>query len=326
MGGSRWNDLLLIAVFSGPNATIGNTPPLVTGRIGASGGGHDALRPQRLSAPVTVYVEQFSAHPFESDAAALYGSPDGWIDANGDFTDQFVPGGKPVYKIELRPEDGPYFLPYVGRQADGSPWVDATTHPGAPYGQTRQTFYANAQPLYEHIDRFGIGDDGFSNLLSSLASFDFVCAAPSAGPMSTPSGTTADTEVAEVPGEDFFAYYPYHLQTRPTMTRLAKVTNLVQETFAGGEYLGGQWLESSTTIEETLYWLGLLIDCRVPIVGHSAQRAYLSLGADGGRNIVDGVRYIISRIWQASDGADSLGAVLVADELAYSAREVLPAG
>ena len=39
----------------------------------------DALRPQRLAAPVTVYVEQFSAHPLERDAAELYGPPDGYI-------------------------------------------------------------------------------------------------------------------------------------------------------------------------------------------------------------------------------------------------------
>src|SRR5215813_3697482 len=34
---------------------------------------YDALRPQRLAAPVKVYVEQFSAHPLESDKDALAG-------------------------------------------------------------------------------------------------------------------------------------------------------------------------------------------------------------------------------------------------------------
>jgi hypothetical protein len=43
----------------------------------------DVLRPQRLAAPVTVYVEQFSAHPLEADAAELYGPPDGYIDSAG---------------------------------------------------------------------------------------------------------------------------------------------------------------------------------------------------------------------------------------------------
>ena len=74
-----------IAVFSGPTATIQNSQPLVTSnkaraqyglppRVGPDGRplARDALRPQRLAAPVTVYVEQFSAHPLERDAADLY--------------------------------------------------------------------------------------------------------------------------------------------------------------------------------------------------------------------------------------------------------------
>ena len=38
-----------------------------------------ALRAQRLARPVTVYIEQFSAHPLESDMAELYGPPDGYL-------------------------------------------------------------------------------------------------------------------------------------------------------------------------------------------------------------------------------------------------------
>ena len=65
-----------IAVFSGPTATIQNSEPLVTSnkarqkyglplRINADGSPQrfDVLRAQRLAAPVTVYIEQFSAHP-----------------------------------------------------------------------------------------------------------------------------------------------------------------------------------------------------------------------------------------------------------------------
>ena len=83
-----------IAHLAGPNATIQNTPPLVTSNKarakhnlplltdpdGASAR-FDVLRPQRLAAPVTVYVEQFSAHPLEADAAELYGAPDGYVDS-----------------------------------------------------------------------------------------------------------------------------------------------------------------------------------------------------------------------------------------------------
>src|SRR5215471_13165960 len=85
-----------IAHLAGPNATIQNTPPLVTSNKARAKQGlplvtnpdgsaarFDVLRPQRLAAPVTVYVEQFSAHPLEADAAELYGPPDGYIDSAG---------------------------------------------------------------------------------------------------------------------------------------------------------------------------------------------------------------------------------------------------
>ena len=107
---------LRIAHLAGPTATIQNTPPLVTSnkaraRAGlppraAAGGGtlaQDALRAQRLATPATVWVEQFSAHPLEADAADLYGPPDGWMDGQGKVQDAPGPGLKPVYRIELDP-------------------------------------------------------------------------------------------------------------------------------------------------------------------------------------------------------------------------------
>jgi hypothetical protein len=85
-----------IAHLARPNATIQNTPPLVTSNKArakhnlappinpdANPAQFDVLRVQRLPAPVTVYVEQFSAHPLEADAAELYGPPDGYIDTAG---------------------------------------------------------------------------------------------------------------------------------------------------------------------------------------------------------------------------------------------------
>ena len=85
-----------IAHFAGPNATILNSPPLVTSNKARQKYGlplvtnpdgtparFDVLRPQRLAAPATVYVEQFSAHPLEADVAELYGPPDGFIDSAG---------------------------------------------------------------------------------------------------------------------------------------------------------------------------------------------------------------------------------------------------
>src|ERR1700755_2976893 len=125
-----------IAHLAGPNATIQNSPPLVTSnkarrkyglppRKNADGSDprFDALRAQRLAAPATVYVEQFSAHPLEGDAAELYAPPDGYVGKDGTFSKTRVsPDDKPVYEVALNPDDGLYPLPYMAIQADGNPW------------------------------------------------------------------------------------------------------------------------------------------------------------------------------------------------------------
>src|SRR4029434_8445286 len=87
-----------IAVFSGATATIANSAPLVTSNKAREHYGlplrshpdgtpmrWDVVRPQRLARPVTVYIEQFSAHPLERDAAALYATPAGYLDGQGVF-------------------------------------------------------------------------------------------------------------------------------------------------------------------------------------------------------------------------------------------------
>src|SRR6202000_3348117 len=132
-----------IVHLAGPTATIQNTPPLVTSNkarkrkqlplfagAGEERPGFDALRPPRLAAPARVYVEQFSAHPLEADAAGLYGPPDGYIGGDGVFSpERKSESEKPVYEIELLPEDGLYPLPYMAVQQDGSPWEEETVAP-----------------------------------------------------------------------------------------------------------------------------------------------------------------------------------------------------
>ncbi|CAM3035488.1 asparaginase domain-containing protein [Dermacoccus profundi] len=307
-----------IAVFAGPTATILNTPDLVTSNKARTRHGlpvgperFDMLRPQRLARPVTVYVEAFSAHPLEADASDLYAPPDGWLDSDGGFHDERPSGPAiPVFAIELLPEDGLYPLPYMARQLDGSAWEEAGADPVA----SRQTFLPDARRLYEEIERLGVSDLGVPVELTSRADFEFFRAAPSGG-----YTTGADGERA---GRDFFSYYPYHLQSEPGLNHLAHVTNRVQGVLDTGSFSGVQWLEGSPTIEETLYWLGLLIDTHVPIVGHTAQRRHGSTSADGDRNIVDGVKYIASEIALGNDGDDQVGAVVIVDELAYTARDV----
>src|SRR5271156_5251241 len=157
-----------IAHLAGPTATIQNTPPLVTSNkarvrkglapLSASDGSalaFDPLRAQRLAAPVKVYVEQFSAHPLEADAAELYGPPDGYLDGKGVFAaTRKSETDKPVYEIELKPEDGLYPLPYMAMQRDGSAWEEETTAPGAT--TTRQGFFPDGSRSFEEIDRLSI--------------------------------------------------------------------------------------------------------------------------------------------------------------------------
>lgn len=69
-----------IAVFSGPNSTIANSPTLVTSgkarlKDGPERDGrYDHLVPQALYEPVTVQIRKYTAHPLEEDAKALYNS------------------------------------------------------------------------------------------------------------------------------------------------------------------------------------------------------------------------------------------------------------
>ena len=310
-----------IAVFAGPTATILNTPDLVTSSKARKKHGlserldrFDGLRSQRLAARATVFIEAFTAHPLESDATHLYCAPDGWLDNAGTFhADR--PGGVdavPVFVAELLPEDGLYLLPYMARQADGSAWEETGTNTLASPDASRQTFYPDARRLYEEIERFGLSDIGKAVQLSAIADFDFFRAAPS-------GGYTIDSERL---GQDFFGYYPYHLQSEPSLAHLAEITNHVQKILDSRDYDGMQWLEGSPTVDETLYWFGLLLDTTVPVVGHCGQRRHQSLSADGARNVVDGVKYIAARTALNGEGVDRVGACLIVDELVYAARDV----
>src|SRR4029079_9148822 len=170
-----------IAHLSGPTATIQNTPPLVTSNKARARKGlpllkdvdgaplrYDALRLQRLAAPAKIYVEQFSAHPLESDASELYGPPDGYIGSDGTFRkERRSDSDKPVYEIELKPEDGLYPLPYMAVQADGKAWEEECTTPDALTG--RQGFFPDGSRSFEEIDRLSIGTASKAGLLFFIA-------------------------------------------------------------------------------------------------------------------------------------------------------------
>ncbi len=290
-----------IVVFSGANTTIANSPPLVTSNKGRLPGERlipgrfDHLVPQLLYEPATVKIRKFSAHPLEEDSAEAYHD-----------------NGKDYYEATLLPEDGPYLLPYMARRKDG-------TKSGTPFEASdltnsdlnfggRQTFYPDGSRIFSEIDRTisGRSVDGEGSILDRKANFDFVRVLPSGG----------YTKKGEVSGVDYFPYRPEALRKAARTGDLAKVANVVQREFDTGKYAGGIWLDGSPQLEETIYWLSLLIDTELPIVGTVSQRTHGMLANDGDRNIVDAVNYI------ASGKGGSLGAVAVVDQCVISAREV----
>jgi hypothetical protein len=331
-----------IAHLAGPTATIQNTPPLVTSNKARARHGlpllndvdgaplkHDALRAQRLAAPAKVYVEQFSAHPLEADTAELYAPPDGFIGADGAFRkERRSPDDKPVYEIELRPEDGLYPLPYMARQADGSAWEEECTTPGGTI--YRQGFFPDGSRSFEEVDRLSIGVEGSASLLSSIAAIDFYRGVPPAGfTKGLPAHLRQDKGEGDIPpevrGTHYFGYKPYHLGVGPPRQALAKATNDMQALASRGDYDGVIWTQGSPQVEESAYWFNLLIDTHRPICCNAAQRPQGQISADGPANIVDSARYIRSRIWADEQGKNRCGVVVIQEQQLFAAREVTKA-
>ena len=320
-----------IAVFSGPTATIQNNTPLITSNKARQQYGLplrkdpwgqvfvDQLRYQRLAAPVTVYIEMFSAHPLESDVKELYASPDGYVNAKGEFSKQKrSETDKPVFAVTLMPGDGLYPLPYMARQTNGQPWEGVATQPGAPFSQSRQTFVPDASRIFEEIERNG-------GQVHARANYDFYRAVPAGGyTKGLPASRRTDVGEGDIPpeklGRDFFSYGPYNASQ--TRSNLARAVNVVQKALASGKYAGALWLEGSPTVEDTSYWLSLLVDTPLPIAANSAHRNRGVISPDGDGNILQSIDYILSHVWAGEDGRNRLGAVMVQDEVIYSAREV----
>ena len=330
-----------IAHLAGSTATIQNTPPLVTSNKARLKYGlpprknpdgsipvFDGLRAQRLAAPATVYVEQFSAHPLEADASELYAPPDGYIGKAGAFSKtRQSPDDKPVYEVALSPEDGLYPLPYMAIQADGNPWDEECASPGAPIEKARQGFFPDGSRSFEEIDRFSIGVDGMASAISQLATVDFYRGAPPSGyTKGLPAHLRTDKGEGDIPpevrGVDFYPYKPYHLAFAPQRPMLAKVTNDMQALMSSGQYDGVIWTQGSPQVEETAYWFNLLIDTTRPICGNAAQRPQGQVSADGPANIIDSVRFISSRVWADEQGCNRCGTVVIQEQQFFAAREV----
>ena len=211
----------------------------------------------------------------------------------------------------MRPEDGPYLLPYVARRENGSPqgtpFEEGDLENAALEYGGRQFFYPDASRIFADIDRTISGRDehGVASILDRKADYDFIRALPPGG----------YTQQGETSGVDYFPYKPYPISNRPRHSDLARVTNTVQSTLDSGDYVGGIWLEGSPTVEETIYWLNLLIETDLPLAGIASQRPHGQLANDGDRNIVDAVDFVLS------GQGGGVGAVGVQDERIYAARE-----
>jgi L-asparaginase len=331
-----------VAHLAGPTATIQNSPPLVTSNKArikyglpprrnrdGSEAQFDALRAQRLAAPATVYVECFSAHPLEADAAELYGPPDGYLDVNGIFRRERTSStDKAVFEIEIHPEDGVYPLPYMARKADGAAWEGECTEPGAPASQARQSFYPDGARSFEEIDRLSVGAEGVANLISSFADIDFYRVLPPAGyTKGLPASLRTDEGEGDIPPEtrskDFFAYRPYHLGEAPPRPALARLTNAARAIFDSNRYDGAIYTQGSPQIEEVAYWFNLVLDTTIPICGNAAQRPQGELSHDGPKNITDSVEYIASRVWADEHGRNRAGVIVLQEQRFFAAREVM---
>ncbi len=341
---SEASTLPRLAVFAGPTATVLNTltgprtsqkarekfglPPLRDwhGRTVVQ----DQLTFQRLAAPATVYVEQFSALPLDRDSAELFAPPDGYLDANNAFhTERTGPSDRPVYEIILQPEDGLYPLPYMGRRADGSAWEDWEPAPGAN-GLIRQPFYPDASRLFDEIER--MGSESMGNL-RGRAVFDFFRPAPPAGYVhGLPEALRTDAGAGDIPpekaGVDYFPYTykaanPTYTNFNPGRALLARITNIMQDTLAGGTYRGGLWLEGSPRVEDTIYWFNLTIDSDAMLVGVVANRPSRMLSPDAPWTVVDAVDFVLSDVWRDADGHNRVGHVIVQDQRITAAREAI---
>jgi len=213
----------------------------------------------------------------------------------------------------------------MARQADGSAWENDGAAPLASPDRCRQPFYPDASRIFEEIDRLGVSNAGIGNQLSARADFDFYRAAPGGGyKKGLLAAERTDIGEGDIPpehlGVDFFPYRPHMRQAQ--RGRLAIVTNIVQRALDSGMYTGAIWLEGSPSVEESAYWLSLLIDTRVPISCNGSQRPHGALANDGDHNIVDSVEYIVSRAWADQDGGDRVGVVMCQDGQIFAAREV----
>ena len=264
----------------------------------------------------------------ERDAAELYGPPDGYVDADGNFhKERRGAGDKPVYEVELKPEDGLYPLPYMARQTDGSAWEEECAQPLAPAERARQAFFPDGSRSFEEVDRLLWASTARQPDLV-LATFDFYPPAAAGGYTRACRRRAQPTSAKAISrpkrrGHDFFPYQARHSRRRAAATGArAHHQYRCSESWPSGKYDGAIWTQGSPRIEETIYWFNLLIDTTLPICGNAAQRPQGQMSNDGPKNLVDSLEFIDSRVWADEAGRNRAGVVLIQEQQIFAAREV----
>jgi L-asparaginase len=227
------------------------------------------------------------------------------------------------------------FLPMTGSTRCPTWRARPTAGPGMPTVRKRSLppskagnrFFPDGSRPVEEVDRLSVGEHGTGNLMSAYAEFDFIRVLPPSGyKKGLPAHLRTDIGDGDIApesmGRDFFPYRPPHLGQHPPRLGLARIVNAVQATLSSGKYAGAIWTQGSPRIEETLYWLHLLLDTTLPLCGNSAQRAHGMISNDGPKNLVDSVEFITSRVWADEAGHNRTGLVLIQEQQIFAARDV----
>ena len=237
-----------IAHLAGPNATIQNTPPLVTSnKARTKYGPRTPPQPRRIAAAL-----RRSAHP-EAGAAchslrrAIQRPPPGTGRRRAlrptrrlPRRIQRLPPGTPLpprtnpsTRSNSPPTTATTRCPTWRARPTAAPWEEECTDPKAPTERARQPFFPDGARSFAEIDQMAIGAEGVGNLISSLAEVDFHRIVP-------PAGYTAQGEQR---GVDFFAYKPVHLENGPPKGALGADRQPHPEILDSNDYDGAIWTQ-----------------------------------------------------------------------------------
>jgi L-asparaginase/Glu-tRNA(Gln) amidotransferase subunit D len=86
----------------------------------------------------------------------------------------------------------------------------------------------------------------------------------------------------------------------------------------------GEWSISGRDLDARQFAhrrLHLLLDYTAPVCGNAAQRPHGQVSADGAKNLIDSVDYIVSRVWADEAGRNRAGMVLIQEQQIFAARD-----